>query len=196
LWPLLDPHGYRDSGFGVWDKEQPINRGHNKVVTTTAASAAKVTKIRGYQSSNRCSMRRCCHCPLRTRNRESRISLGSRASLWAHDISISFSLLVFWLSPLFFSSLFFWHKPGNKLSDTKSSPSQSQNKGINTRRTETEMATKHALDQLTTQKTKTKTRIGIRIGIEPSTRIRSKTKQIERLHRMQNEQKNARKAWT
>jgi len=82
----LDPHGYRDSGFGVWDKEQPINRGHNKVVTTTAASAAK--------------------------------------------------------------------------------------------------------------KTKTKTRIGIRIGIEPSTRIRSKTKQIERLHRMQNEQKNARKAWT
>lgn len=138
----------------------------------------------------------------RTRNWESRISL------WAHDISFSLSvpptsdyLSFFFISTFSFFFFFFcfWHKSGNKLSDTKSSPSRSQNKGINTRRT-TEMAARHALDQLTTQKSKTKTSIGIRIaygfgiecgcggGIEHSNRIRirSKTKQIERLPRMQN----------
>lgn len=135
-------------------------------------------------------------------------AIGSPAYLSGHT-TYPFPFRFLRLRTIFHSSLFrlfpsffffcFWHKSGNKLSDTKSSPSRSQNKGINTRRT-TEMAARHALDQLTTQKSKTKTSIGIRIaygfgigcgcggGIEHSNRIRirSKTKQIERLPRMQN----------
>lgn len=148
-------------------------------------------------------MRRCWHWPFEDPQLGvPHISLGTRHILFpfgSSDFGLSFFLLYFDFFLLFFFC--FWHKSGNKLSDTKSSPSRSQNKGINTRRT-TEMAARHALDQLTTQKSKTKTSIGIRIaygfgigcgcggGIEHSNRIRirirSKTKQIERLPRMQN----------
>lgn len=111
-------------------EEQPINRGHNKVVGTTGTSA-KVTKIRGYQSSNRCSVRRCCHWPLNDplSSGVPHIFLARKVSSRAHDRQHLFPLGQIFF-PLFF---FFWHKPGNKLSDTKSSRGRSQNKGINTR---------------------------------------------------------------